>query len=1074
MVGGNNIDAFKRVGGPGASRKGKGKGSGKRATPGKSRRPQQGEGQKDRAPRDRAAKEKPADSRARSKEGKSGAKRRTVGGGASTGAGPRQEPAAWRKQASGAGLERPAPDRRRGGGQTGGLRHAKLFGQYSAATLWGSVGFGFFCGFATLFGGYSPFGILAVTAALFGWDIAYAMPVIAGALVGTALGAGASAAVGLAISAALLEVIRKPLWPYIAKGSDRQAGSWATGACVLLCTFIGSALAHEISGSGVHVLVVSFVEASLAGASAAVVVPTVTTWAQSGRMKAPGRVESAALLVIMAAICAGLDWISLAGISPGAAVGLYASAIAGVLAGPGAGAIVGASLGIGLSIARSGHGILIGVLTLAGAASGIVSKQGRAITAFSMLLAAMLSGYQLRTIPEFTARMIEASLAAIGFLLTPQSLFSELSWRLPERAGGSDRDRMRMDGVHHLVMGRLSVLGQTFGELAAIYQGGPIGDLEDMADGDDGEKDGDGGRGIASGSKAGPEPRGGLLPGQAWRSDIQEIDDPFEAASYDSPYMRAARAAASIRSQACNGCPKHDVCWRDMVFRTYRDLVDLLASIELFGEDGIESLADGFKNRCIRTERVIAASLSATGRRRAGAALGGRLGREGHQGTEAILDKSSAVNILALQMAGVADAISRVSSQAQGMARFDEEAEALIRRQLSAEGIGIKSVRVSWTGHGGLEVDIVKSPCRQDGECVRTIAPLVGDVIGRPVSVWQADCFYARAEGTETGVPDTDEDDTYHSATAAGIGIERLWKLKSGRDRPGKCDECSIRLLPARKYNLESEAVTLPRTPGETSGDSHALVNLGDGRMAVIIADGMGVGEAASEESGAAVAMLVRLLEAGLDLDFAVQSVNAVMLLRSDDDRFTTVDLAVVNLYTGQAEMVKAGAPPSFIKRGHDVIAIGDPSVPAGVQAPTRVMRYRMNLEEGDILIMVSDGVTEAVGDGPESGMELVRVMERADSDLPRKVAEDVVEWARGTSLGLHDARGGGGARTGSASTRQAAYGKGRQGTRMDGWDGRGGRGGRGGRDERGGSIESIDDITVLAAKLSLADASQT
>jgi len=58
------------------------------------------------------------------------------------------------------------------------------------------------------------------------------------------------------------------------------------------------------------------------------------------------------------------------------------------------------------------------------------------------------------------------------------------------------------------------------------------------------------------------------------------------------------------------------------------------------------------------------------------------------------------VNILALQMAGVADAISRVSSQAQGMARFDEEAEALIRRQLSAEGIGIKSVRVSWTGHG--------------------------------------------------------------------------------------------------------------------------------------------------------------------------------------------------------------------------------------------------------------------------------------------------------------------------------------------------------------------------------------
>ena len=98
---------------------------------------------------------------------------------------------------------------------------------------------------------------------------------------------------------------------------------------------------------------------------------------------------------------------------------------------------------------------------------------------------------------------------------------------------------------------------------------------------------------------------------------------------------------------------------------------------------------------------------------------------------------------------------------------------------------------------------------------------------------------------------------------------------------------------------------------------------------------------------------------------------------------------------------------------------------------------------------MVSDGVTEAVGDGPESGMELVRVMERADSDLPRKVAEDVVEWARGPAWGFMMPGAVEKGATGSASTRQAAYGKGRQGTRMDGWDGRGGQAGAG-RDERG------------------------
>ena len=96
--------------------------------------------------------------------------------------------------------------------------------------------------------------------------------------------------------------------------------------------------------------------------------------------------------------------------------------------------------------------------------------------------------------------------------------------------------------------------------------------------------------------------------------------------------------------------------------------------------------------------------------------------------------------------------------------------------------------------------------------------------------------------------------------------------------------------------------------------------------------------------------------------------------------------------------------------------------------------------------------------------------MERA---IPSQVAEDVVEWARGTSLGLHVP----GAVEGRGRVRHLPGKpriKGRQGARMEGRDGGGGRGGRGGRDERGGSIESIDDITVLAAKLSLADASQT
>ena len=234
--------------------------------------------------------------------------------------------------------------------------------------------------------------------------------------------------------------------------------------------------------------------------------------------------------------------------------------------------------------------------------------------------------------------------------------------------------------------------------------------------------------------------------------------------------------------------------------------------------------------------------------------------------------------------------------------------------------------------------------------------------------------------------------------------------------------------------------------------------------MAVIIADGMGVGGGfrgggADRDAGEA--------EAGLDLDFAVQSVNAVMLLRSDDDRFTTVDLAVVNLYTGQAEWSRPG-PPSFISMDRCHRHRGS-FCSRRVQAPTRVMRYGMNLEEGDILIMVSDGITEAVGDGLNRAWSLCVMKGRFH--LPRKVAEDVVEWARGPAWGFM-MPGAVEARTGSASTRQAHME--RTPGHSYGWLGWTRRPGRAGRDERGGSIESIDDITVLAAKLSLADAGQT
>ena len=100
-----------------------------------------------------------------------------------------------------------------------------------------------------------------------------------------------------------------------------------------------------------------------------------------------------------------------------------------------------------------------------------------------------------------------------------------------------------------------------------------------MADGDDGEK-------MATAAEnrlwfeGGPS-REETAAGQAWGSDIQEIDDPFEAASYDSLHARRPLQPQSDHRHATDA--PNMMCAGARWSSVYRDLVDLLASIELFG-----------------------------------------------------------------------------------------------------------------------------------------------------------------------------------------------------------------------------------------------------------------------------------------------------------------------------------------------------------------------------------------------------------------------------------------------------------------------------------------------------------
>ena len=144
---------------------------------------------------------------------------------------------------------------------------------------------------------------------------------------------------------------------------------------------------------------------------------------------------------------------------------------------------------------------------------------------------------------------------------------------------------------------------------------------------------------------------------------------------------------------------------------------------------------------------------------------------------------------------------------------------------------------------------------------------------------------------------------------------------------------------------------------GKLCGDCIDYFTDGFGRLFALVCDGMGTGGRAAVDGNMAVSVMGRLLRAGLSPESALQIVNAALMIKSGDEALSTVDLAGVDLYTGEVTLQKAGAPLSFIKKGGRLTTREMPGLPAGILNHIRFTSDTIKLNAGDMVVMVSDGV---------------------------------------------------------------------------------------------------------------------
>lgn len=176
------------------------------------------------------------------------------------------------------------------------------------------------------------------------------------------------------------------------------------------------------------------------------------------------------------------------------------------------------------------------------------------------------------------------------------------------------------------------------------------------------------------------------------------------------------------------------------------------------------------------------------------------------------------------------------------------------------------------------------------------------------------------------------------------------------------------------------------------SGDRGACFQDGDGMYYVLLCDGMGTGPEAAAESRRAIRLLAGMLQAGSEPNGALETLNGVYVLRGDG-AFSTVDLLVVSLVSGEAVLYKWGAAPSYLKTAAGAKRIGTASPPPGfgVGESHKAEAHRLSLREGEMLVLLSDGAggeeagqrIEAWGDGgpKQLAAALIDRSQRDDED---------------------------------------------------------------------------------------------
>lgn len=200
----------------------------------------------------------------------------------------------------------------------------------------------------------------------------------------------------------------------------------------------------------------------------------------------------------------------------------------------------------------------------------------------------------------------------------------------------------------------------------------------------------------------------------------------------------------------------------------------------------------------------------------------------------------------------------------------------------------------------------------------------------------------------------------------------------------------NLRLESARRYAVEARYATAAIKGEEVSGDAFSTFPAEDDRYFALLSDGMGSGKEAAITAGICGAYLRQMLGAGMAKATALRGLNTLLCERGKECS-ATVDLLEVDLYSGRACFLKSGAALSYVKRGESLFRIHAGTAPIGILPEPDGERVYFDLQAGDVVVMLSDGISGT----PDDALWLCDMLCNGWEDETQDMADKILSAAR-------------------------------------------------------------------------------